>query len=289
MRSSFFVFLTSATLALPAVASEVSRTLPASQDAHVEISNVAGDITISGWERAEVSVEGRLGPGVEELRFEGDSRRLVVKVIPSRRRGGEAFLTIRVPFAASLGVSTVSAPIAVSAATGALEAASVSGSLRIGDGLASVRAETVSGSTDIGACRGIVKASSVSGRIAIRDARSGLEATTVSGSLDVRGQELEAVELEAVSGSIRFAGGLAPRGRLVASSHSGDVVLELPTETNADITASSFSGSISNAFGKPATRNSHGPGTELSFRLGAGGARISAQAFSGDVTLRALR
>ncbi len=265
----------------------INRTLPLDADGDVEISNIAGEVTVTGWDRAEVGVEGRLGPGVERLEVEGDRRRVVIKVIPSRRRGGEAFLVVKVPKGASLEASTVSAPIAVSGLAGSLEAASVSGQLTLGEGLRDVRAETVSGRIDIGRCRGFVRASSVSGEIQITSAEKLLEASTVSGSIDAHGTNLTSVELEAVSGSVRFTGGLDPRGRLEASSHSGDVVLVLPRSLGADISASSFSGSIRNALGPQATRNSHGPGRELSFRLGSGGARISVESFSGDVVFEA--
>jgi hypothetical protein len=282
-----FSLCLSALASAAAADTPINRTLPLDADGDVEISNIAGDVTVTGWDRAEVAVEGRLGPGVERLEVEGDRRRVVIKVIPSRKRGGEAFLVVKIPKGASLEAGTVSAPIAVSGVSGSLEAASVSGDLIIGEGLRDIRSETVSGSIEIGSCRGFVRASSVSGTIDIAYAENLLEASTVSGSIDARGAKLESVELEAVSGSVRFAGTLNNRGRLQASSHSGDVVLALPRSLGADISASSFSGSIRNALGPQATRNSHGPGRELSFRLGSGGARISVESFSGDVVFEA--
>jgi DUF4097 and DUF4098 domain-containing protein YvlB len=282
-----FSLCLSALASAAAADTPINRTLPLDADGDVEISNIAGDVTVTGWDRAEVAVEGRLGPGVERLEVEGDRRRVVIKVIPSRKRGGEAFLVVKIPKGASLEAGTVSAPIAVSGVSGSLEAASVSGDLIIGEGLRDIRSETVSGSIEIGSCRGFVRASSVSGTIDIAYAENLLEASTVSGSIDARGAKLESVELEAVSGSVRFAGTLNNRGRLQASSHSGDVVLALPRSLGADISASSFSGSIRNALGPQATRNSHGPGRELSFRLSGGGARISVESFSGDVVFEA--
>ena len=108
----------------------------------------------------------------------------------------------------------------------------------------------------------------------------------VSGSLEVSCEGLTNGELEAVSGSIRFDGSLAEQGRLSASSHSGDVVLSLPADSSALFDLSSFSGSIANGLGPAPTKRRHGPGSELSFRLGSGSARVSAESFSGDVTLR---
>jgi len=49
--------------------SPISERAPADATGHVEISNTAGSVEVSGWARNEVEVTGTLGDGVERLEF----------------------------------------------------------------------------------------------------------------------------------------------------------------------------------------------------------------------------
>ena len=68
-------------LVLPAVAEEVDKRLEAAADGHVDISNIAGAVTVTGWTRNEVEVTGTLGRNVKELVFERDGDKVTIKVL----------------------------------------------------------------------------------------------------------------------------------------------------------------------------------------------------------------
>ncbi len=74
-------------LALPAMAEEIDETLDAAADGHVDISNIAGSVKVSGWSRNAVEVTGTLGPKVEELVFERDRDKITIKVKVPRNAG----------------------------------------------------------------------------------------------------------------------------------------------------------------------------------------------------------
>lgn len=279
------------TIAAPVSAARVEKTVPADRDARIDITNLAGEVTVTGWDRSEVTVEGEVANSVEEVVVDSTGRHVTIEVVvPSGRRNrndhATAILTVRVPTAAQVDVSTVSARIYGSGLTGGVEAASVSGDIAIGDGATTVKAESVSGSVGVGRCSGRVEAASVSGRVSVAGATGRIEASTVSGNVEVRGADLSSVALEAVSGSLFFSGALSPRGRLEAGSHTGDVILELDSTANVTVEANTFSGRIANALGSPARRSGHGLGSELAFRLGNGSGRVVVETFSGDVTIR---
>ena len=65
-------------LATPLIAEEVDRTLDAAPDGDVDISNIAGSVTVQGWSRSEVEVTGTLGRNVEELIFERDGKNVTI-------------------------------------------------------------------------------------------------------------------------------------------------------------------------------------------------------------------
>ena len=85
--------------AMPLMAEEVDRTLDAAPDGEIDVSNIAGTITLVGWSRDQVEVTGTLGRNVEELVFErdGDNVTIQVKIPRKGGRGSDADLNIRVP------------------------------------------------------------------------------------------------------------------------------------------------------------------------------------------------
>jgi predicted membrane protein len=66
---------------------------------------------------------------------------------------------------------------------------------------------------------------------------------------------------------------------------SGNVQLQLPANTSANLHASSFSGDLRSDFGT-AKKPEHGPGSSLDARLGDGAGKINIETFSGDLRVR---
>lgn len=302
----------------------VERTVATPATGSVEVSNVAGEIRVVGWDRAEVRVTGTLGRGTERLDVTSSGDRVRVEVvIPRGARNVEGSdIEVRVPARKSVQVVGVSADVHLSGVTGTVDAQSTSGGVTVNGSPASVRAvatsgsvaldvntsrveasstsgdvtvqgsvretisaHSVSGDVDVAAPSAEVMAKSVSGNVTLRGAARRLSAGTVSGDMEVRGGRVQYGAFESVSGSLRFSGQLEADAAINAQSHSGDVVLELPGGIAARFEVVTFSGDISNGFGSQARRGSYGPGQELRFVTGNGGALITVKTFSGNVEL----
>ena len=90
------------TLASPAWAgTPINQRAAADPGGAVEISNVAGTVRVTGWDRNEVEVTGELGEGTERLDFAVVDKVTRVKVIlPNRSNNVEdTDLVVRVPVA----------------------------------------------------------------------------------------------------------------------------------------------------------------------------------------------
>ena len=59
---------------------QVDKRAPADPQGEVEVSNVAGNVSISGWDRNEVQVTGSLGEDVERLDFISEPKRTIIRV-----------------------------------------------------------------------------------------------------------------------------------------------------------------------------------------------------------------
>jgi DUF4097 and DUF4098 domain-containing protein YvlB len=244
------VLLAAATLTL--AGEDIRQKVDASPNGKVEIDNLSGSVEVTGWDRDEVEITGTLGQGTERLDVERKGDRITIEVVlPSGRnnRIEGTDLEIRVPRGSELEVSTVSASIDISDVDGSMELNSVSGSVHL------------EGKPED------VEISNVSGRI------------TVEARLD-RG------EFDTVSGHIEARLDLDSNSRVEFGSVTGSIDLTVPKGLNADFEISTFSGQIDCDFGpNPRKTSRYTPGRELNFSTGKGGARVSANSFSGRVTI----
>lgn len=274
MKKIVTTALVSAALLLIALASPAQQRIdekrPASPAGLVAVSNLAGSVVVKGWDKAEVAVAGTLGKGSERLEFEVSGDRTTIKVIlPKHAHDVDGSdLEIRVPAGSRLDVDTVSADITASEITGPLSFQTVSGEV-----------------SATGPAKG-VHAQSVSGGIKVDAGAAQISAKTVSGTVTVKAASPQDVEMESVSGDLRFEGGLAQGGSFRASTVSGSVDAALPSSLAADFSLGTFSGDLRSAFGDNSTaRAEDHSGKRLNFTTGAGGSRVKIKTFSGDVTL----
>ena len=116
MKKTVYVALLGGLLGGSAFAdTTVNKTIDASADGVVSVSNVAGSIEVVGWSRSAVKVEATLGDDVEELIFERDGDEVTIKVKVPRNHGRDisSDIVVSVPEDSSLGVSGVSADIEI--------------------------------------------------------------------------------------------------------------------------------------------------------------------------------
>jgi len=267
----------------------VSETRPLVADGRVEISNISGKVTVEGWSGDGVEITGTLGDGVKELDISSSRDRLRIEVKQEHRRGysADAYLTIKMPVTANLEVETVSADISVDGIHGDVELESVSGHVEVSGEARSLDAASVSGNVQVTTATGRAELESVSGNVVVRQATGRLEVGAVSGDIEIEGGNLDALQAETVSGSIFCQAAPTDRARFSLESMSGTIEMVIPVTINADIEVETYSGSIKNDIGpEPIRSDEYGPGKELRFTAGSGGARISIESFSGSVKIR---
>jgi DUF4097 and DUF4098 domain-containing protein YvlB len=290
----------------------VSQTIKVGERAALDLSNVSGDVHVTGGSGTEIRVEAvkrvrhrdpdtakRL---LEELRVEitNVGGRVEVRTIHPRRqsqnRGQSASVdyTVSVPRGAMVAVKTISGDVMVADVTGEVRAETVSGDVTVQATPNVAVAKTVSG--DVTA-RGIEGASALSlGTVSGSVIADGLKARTlecgtVSGDLQLTGVEVERLTAKSVSGDIEFGATLARGGRYEFNSHSGDVRISLTDATGFELDATTFNGSVRSDF--PVTLRADGgsgrskAGSTRAIRgsFGDASALLTVQTFSGTIVL----
>jgi DUF4097 and DUF4098 domain-containing protein YvlB len=202
-------------------------------------------------------------------------------------------------------VRTTSGAIELERVGGRVSASATSGRIRINDVGGDVIATTYSDSITVTNARGYVTAKATSGNVIVRSAGEGARAEAVSGSVEISDSKGR-IEADAVSGSIALnnidgrdvtakahSGGVLFTGRFYEGGHyefvsfSGNVVLNLPPESNFNLTIQSHSGSINTEF-----QLKLGPGAQFGDRgpivgaVGKGGAEVRAISHSGGVQIK---
>ena len=271
----------------------IDETRGAAPDGTVDINNLNGSVTVTGWDKNQVTVTGSLGDGPDRLEVTGTKSRTVIKVIwpretrTSSRESTE--LNVKVPRGSQVRVEGVNLTIDVSEVTGVVDAQTVNGGIDVSGKPAEVDAKTVNGRIEIHAETDKIEAETVNGGVKVAGGRGEVSARSVSGGVEVKGDAFTSAELSTVSGSVDFEGSLEGKGTYDFESHSGGVVVRLPANVNADFDVNTFSGDIVNELGPPARRTSkYAPGKSVEFTVGDGGAQISINSFSGTVRLLKL-
>ncbi len=266
----------------------IKETRPLAATGRLLVDNMAGAITIKGWDSNEVAIGGWLGEDVEKLEISGDARSLNVIVhYPSRIHGhiDESQLELWVPARAQLQIDAVSADIVVDNSSGRIAAKTVSGNLYLSVGSGEIEASTVSGDLLIKAPAFHTVLNSVSGDLRLDGLRGVLKAETVSGELAVSGGSFSELSLQSVSGDLDLRLLLDANAKLSAETLSGDITLQLPKAPDAQLTMKTFSGDLRNALvvgdGEQDDRRSQ------SVTLGSGAGRIDLHSFSGDIRVDA--
>jgi len=290
MMKRMTVFLLGLMIAVTAMAEDVDERMNAASDGRVNISNIAGSVTVNGWSRDEVEVTGSLGRNVEELIFERNKDEITIKVkVPKKGgRGIDSDLRISVPEDSSIEVSAVSADIDVSDVNGVQRLQTVSGDVTAEATVSDISAQSVSGDVEIDADNkdAETNANTVSGDVTVFRAAGTVRAESVSGDVIVDEGSFNRASLNTVNGEIIFQAELRDDGRFSAETVNGDIDVEFAGDVSARIDIDTFNGSIRNCFGPKAERTSkYTPGWELSFTEGDGDGRIEMSTMNGDLSI----
>jgi DUF4097 and DUF4098 domain-containing protein YvlB len=265
--------------------SRIDTTIAFDRRGTVSLTLTSGEIIVSAWDRPQVRVRARSERSA--IRMDATSTRLSLDL--ARSRGGETTFEVTVPAGVHVGARATSGDIRIAGTKGIVEAASQSGDILVDDAGERIELRSFSGDITGRNLAGNVEANSLNGDIDLSNVRGDIDATGVSSDIELRGVAARYVRAKSTSGDITFDGALESAGRYELGSHSGDVYVIVPQNTGALFTVSTYNGGIESDFPITLKPGEHGIGhaRRYTFEIGKGDARISAESFSGDITVRA--
>ncbi|NUO38380.1 MAG: DUF4097 family beta strand repeat protein [Gemmatimonadaceae bacterium] len=247
----------------------------------VTVTCPQGAVIVTGSDRNEIKVRARTENGA--IRFTSNGMRATLE--PASGRGcNDGRFEITVPAGARVSARSWSGSVSVKGVRGDLETRTQSADVDLRD-VGRIDVESLSGDVTIHGVTGESMIHTVSGDIELDTARGDVEIETVSGDIDLRDVVAKQIRTHTTSGDVEFSGQILPDGRYEYNTHSGEIRLALPADVGAQLNVATFNGAIESDFPITLQAGKDHDNKRLSFTLGQGTARISAETFSGDITL----
>ena len=300
MRSSVLCAVLLAGVAVPASAqrrrddgrlydrqrsSRLDTTVALNRGGLVSLTARQGDVIVHTGSGNDVIIHATTERG--RVRFDASGDRVAVDASDA---GGDAKLEITVPRGARVSAQSQNGDVTVRGTGGDVSAHTQSGDILVEDASGHIDFGTLSGDITASMLKGDVNARTVSGDVRLTAVTGDVGAETVSGDIKLRDVTSQRVIAHSTSSDVSFDGAIDPNGRYELGSHAGDVILDIPANASAQLTVSTWNGSIDSAFPITLEPGEHGIGISTSkrftFNIGGGAARISAETFSGDIVIR---
>ena len=247
----------------------------------------SGDIVVTAWDRDEIRIHATSES--RGVRLDATSSHVTLELAGGFGGGGDSRFEVTVPVGVRIVARAQSGDIAVSGTESEVEARSHSGDIKVDGAGSRLDIGTLSGDIEAHNVNGDVQIKSVSGDIRLDDFRGDFEGETVSGSIELHNAAGRSVRSHTTSGDLSYEGSIDPSGRYELSAHSGDIHLSIPSNASAQLSVSTWSGTLDSDFPITLRPGEHGIGSgqakRFTFDIGAGAARISAETFSGDITI----
>jgi DUF4097 and DUF4098 domain-containing protein YvlB len=298
----------------PSVSGSFDRSLDVSGPLRLELSNVAGDVSIVGSADSKVHVHADVrvsgfGFGNPQRRLDdilasppvelkGDTLRIGKET--TRLHNVAITYTLEVPRDTGVNSNSVSGSQSVTGVRGPVQAASVSGTVRAQDIAREVRLSSTSGSVTAENCgddvhatsvsgtvvvtnaKGDVVAHSVSGDVQVREPGGRVDANTSSGTVNVRGSDGD-IKAHATAGRVTIEGNPSGNNYWDLKTVSGTVNIAVPSSASFHLSAGAVTGQISAQV--PLMIEEQGKHS-LRARMGDGGGRVEIHTVSGAIEVQ---
>lgn len=271
----------------------LDTTVAFSNDGTIDLTNISGDIIVTGWDKGEVRIRARSERG--DLDFSYSRSRITIDERSERGRWGrgrrntddeDTRYELSVPRGVRIIAHSTSGDIKLRGTGGEVEANTLSGDITVENATKRVEIGTVSGDVNASGLKGDIEANSVSGGVTLEDIEGDVKIESTSGDLSITNARSREIDASTTSGEIVFSGTLAADGRYEFHSHSGNVELHVPSSSNAHFAVETYSGEMGSDFPITLQPGQRSRGRKFEFNVGNGGARVIAETFSGNVDIR---
>lgn len=279
------------------------------RDGRLSLSNISGDITVTGGSGDEATVEAvkrtrgdRVTLSQVRIQADASANRVDIRTEYPRMSHNNVSVdyTVSVPNGASVELHSISGTIKMTGVRGTIRVETISGNVTTSDTPNVELAKTVSGDVSLSgiSTEGDLTAATVSGSLMAKGLKAKrLDLNSVSGDIMLTDVNVASVHAKSVSGGFEYSGAIQKGGDYDVNVHSGTIRFTLTNPSGFYLNADSFSGSIRTDF--PVTiggtrttdddrrpgRMRMGPGQSVHGTFGDGSATFTLRTFSGGIVI----
>jgi predicted membrane protein len=261
----------------------IDTTFAFNKSGTIDLGAVTGDIIVTGWTKNEVRVVATADENSIDMTISNGR----VELSARRYRGGDSHYELMVPVGVRVSANTVSGDVRVKGTNGEVMINTANGDVEVLDATERIEVTTLNGDIHASKLRGRVRINGTSSEVTLEDVTGDVDVRSISGDLKLHRVKSSSVRATTTSGEITYEGSIDPNGRYELTAHSGDVRIEIPSNSAATLTLQTYTGSINSQFpmtlqpGQSANRRNK----KMEFTIGNGSARIAVETFSGDITI----
>ena len=223
-------------LLMTALAQRADTTFAVDPNATLELSNQEGSIVVRTWDRDEVEVRtNRSFRGAIEVRRSGGTVRIGVSSRYWDDDDDGVSYRLTVPATMALDLRGSDSDVRVEGTRGELNIDVHDGDVIVSGGSGRVTIRTDDGTIDAEDMEGRIRLSSMDGDITLHSATGDIEVDATDGAITLMDIDATTVVANTVDGDIWFDGVLSARGSYTLTTHDGDVTVQIPEDTDAQV------------------------------------------------------
>lgn len=252
------------------------------------IDNTRGLVTVHGWDKTEVLLQGELDDSARKLVFKNKGHKTLIKVVMEgmTHHGDNSNLKIFMPKNLKLRFKGVDATFKLNDLRRGVEGRTINGDLIADNVHGKIVMSSVSGNIKLSKSSGHVRLESVSGKVDYAGEFSEAKIKSMTGNILADISKTNSLRVTNVSGDTMINGHLQNKADVELSSVSGDIRYTVQGELNANCDIGSlFGGKIINFLTEDHAWSERKEERKLSFVSGDGSGTLVMNTVSGSVTL----
>ena len=250
-----------------------------------------GLVSVHGWDKPEVLVQGELDDTSKQLIFETKNNKTLIKLDTQGKQhwGDASEISIFMPKQLQLRFKGIDTSFSITNLTHHIEGKSINGNLSVNNSHGKIKLSVVSGDVKIHQSSGVTRVESVSGTIDFSGDFQQAYLKSMSGDVfaDIRGTSQ--LTIKSVSGDTQLSGQVKNHANVSLSSVSGDIVYKASSTLNASCeVVSQFGGDIENQLTDDMPVDGSLQKKVLSFISGDGSGKLTMNTINGSVSIEKM-
>jgi hypothetical protein len=267
---------------------KVNQSLSVETSGIVFVEIPRGHVKVQGWDKSEVVIQGELDDTINQLIFKTKKNKTLIKLETQGQKhwGDASVLKIFMPVHSQLRFKGIDTTFSIVKLYSHTEGKTINGDLMVKESKGKIKLSVVSGDVKVADSSGIAKIQSVNGLVDFSGDFEQAFIKSMSGDITADISGISNLTIENISGDTQINGPVKNQAQIKLSSVSGDILLKVTDDLNAECEViSQFGGDIDNQLTADLPLDGNLHKKTLSFVSGDGSGKLNMKTVTGSVLI----